>query len=135
MGTRCLTVINDDDLMEEICVIYRQHDGYPRGHGLELYNFLDKFYIVNGIGLNDERKIANGMSCLAAQLIAHFKEGAGSIYIHQAGTRDIGEAYIYVITYDSEKDKIVVEVDDVGSNTPTFKGGLELYHQWIHKMS
>ena len=135
MGTRCLTVINDDDLMEEICVIYRQHDGYPRGHGLELYNFLDKFYIVNGIGLNDERKIANGMSCLAAQLIAHFKEGAGSIYIHQAGTRDIGEAYIYVITYDSEKDKIVIKVNDAGSDTLIFKGGVELYQRWIYNRS
>ena len=135
MGTRCLTVINDNNLMEEICVIYRQHDGYPRGHGLELYNFLDKFYIVNGIGLNDERKIANGMSCLAAQLIAHFKEGAGSIYIHQAGTRDIGEAYIYVITYDSEKDKIVIKVNDAGSDTLIFKGGVELYQRWIYNRS
>ena len=135
MGTRCLTVINDNDLMEEICVIYRQHDGYPRGHGLELYNFLDKFYIVNGIGLNDERKIANGMSCLAAQLIAHFKEGAGSIYIHQAGTRDIGESYIYVITYDSEKDKIVIKVNDAGSDTLIFKGGVELYQRWIYNRS
>ena len=135
MGTRCLTVINDDDLMEEICVIYRQHDGYPRGHGLELYNFLDKFYIVNGIGLNDERKIANGMSCLAAQLVAHFKKGAGSFYLHQAGTRDIGESYIYVITYGSEKDKIVIKVNDAGSDTLIFKGGVELYQRWIYNRS
>jgi len=135
MGTRCLTVINDDDLMEEICVIYRQHDGYPSGHGLELYDFLEDFSIVNGIGLGDNKKIANGMSCLAAQLVAHFKKGAGSFYLHQAGTRDIGESYIYVITYDSEKDKIVIKVDDADSDTLIFKGGVELYQRWIYNRS
>jgi len=135
MGTRSLTTFVDNFTGKNIVVMYRQHDGYPSGHGLELYDFLEDFSIVNGIGLGDNKKIANGMGCLAAQLVAHFKKGAGSFYLHQAGTRDIGEVYIYVITYDSEKDKIVVEVDDVGSNTPIFKGGLELYHQWIHKMS
>ena len=135
MGTRCLTVINDDDLMEEICVIYRQHNGYPSGHGLELYDFLEDFSIVNGIDLGDNKKIANGMSCLAAQLIAHFKKGAGNFYLHQAGTRDIGESYIYVITYDSEKDKIVIKVDDVDSDTLIFKGGVELYQRWIYNRS
>jgi hypothetical protein len=50
-------------------------DGYPDGHGQELADFLDGFKIVNGISTEDRDfpKVANGMGCLAAQVIAHFK--------------------------------------------------------------
>ncbi len=96
MGTRSLTVILDSN-DREICVLYRQFDGYPTGHGAELQHFLCGFSIVNGLGSERERKVANGMDCLAAQLIAHFKTEAGGFYLYPAGTRDCGEEYIYTL--------------------------------------
>src|SRR5690606_27103740 len=104
MGTRCLTVINDFN-GEEIAALYRQFDGYPDGHGSELADFLNEFMLGNGIPYNlDEqlkkqkkKKFANGMNCLAAQIIAHFKDEAGGFYLFKAGTRDCGEEYIYTV--------------------------------------
>lgn len=101
MGTRSLTVVVDHswDKVAEICVLYRQFDGYPSGHGAELKEFLDDMQIINGIPGNPPKKFANGIPCLAAQLIAHFKKDqAGSFYLHPAGTRDCGSEYVYVIS-------------------------------------
>lgn len=95
MSTRSITVFNDEE-NKEICVMYRQMDGYPEGHGKELKDFLKDNVIVNGIG--GEKKAFNGMGCLTASVIAHFKKGIGGFYIYPAGTRDIGEEYIYTIT-------------------------------------
>jgi hypothetical protein len=83
---------------EEIVVMYRQMDGYPTGHGADLKEFLSGFSIVNGYSLDPPVRQANGMGCLAAQTIAHFKTGIGNFYLHPAGTRDCGEEYIYTIS-------------------------------------
>lgn len=94
MGTRSLTVVLDTD-GKEICVLYRQYDGYPTGHGAELKEFLQGFSIVNGLGVGGPEKIANGMGCLAAQIIANFKAEPGGFCVYPSGTRDCGEEYIY----------------------------------------
>jgi hypothetical protein len=63
--------------------LYRQFDGYPSGHGAELADFLNKIEVGNGIpGKPEMGEFANGMGCLAAQLIAHFKKSVGGFYIH-----------------------------------------------------
>ena len=102
MGTRCLTVFVDlrkDEKGKEIAVLYRQMDGYPDGHGAELQQFLAKRPIVNGYNSTDEQnKAFNGMGCLAASVVAHFKQAIGEFYLHPPGTRDIGEEYIYTVT-------------------------------------
>jgi hypothetical protein len=99
MGTRSLTAILDEQ-GNEICVMYRQYDGYPSGHGLELAEFLKPFTIVNGYGMDDKAgQVANGMNDLAAQLVAHFKDGVGNIYLHAAGTRDAWEEYLYTVSW------------------------------------
>lgn len=117
MGTRHLTVVKDHD-GEDLVVMYGQWDGYLSGHGKELKEFLDGFVIVNGITLEKEQlpKIANGMGCLAAQLVGHFKscrkDRAGndvkpiraSYHLEPPGTRDYGEEYIYTITHPVNKD-------------------------------
>ena len=96
MGTRSLTVFMDGK--NEIAVMYRQMDGYPDGHGKDLAEFLQDMYITNGISMQDKnRKTANGIECLAAQVIAHFKRGPGGIYLYKAKARDCGENYIYTI--------------------------------------
>ncbi len=99
MGTRCLTIVEEDE-GAEICVLYRQYDGNPTGHGSELKTFLEGMQVVNGLGIGDQKRIANGMDCLAAQLIAHFKTEPGGFYLYPAGRRDCGEEYIYTVYLD-----------------------------------
>jgi hypothetical protein len=96
MGTRCLTVLTDEK-GNEIVVMYRQFDGYPEGHGKELAEFLSGIKMVNGIS-DRSQKIANGMGCLAAMIVGHFKTEPGGIYLHTSGTRDKWEDYVYFVT-------------------------------------
>ena len=92
MGTRSLTLVYDGN--EAVVNMYRQYDGYPSGHGRELAEFLSPLTIVNGIG-RETANIANGMGCLAAQLVAHFKDGVGQFYLHPVSAKDCGQDYEY----------------------------------------
>ena len=47
MGTRSLTTFKEDHTDKEIVVLYRQYDGYPEGHGIDLFRFLNKMNMVN----------------------------------------------------------------------------------------
>jgi len=102
MGTRSLTFVYDGD--KPIINMYRQFDGYPSGHGSELADFLKGFEIVNGYG-EVKPKIANGMGCLAAQLIANFKQSVGGFYIHAVTDTDCWQDYEYHVY----EDKVVVK--------------------------
>lgn len=102
MGTRCLTVMRNK-LDQEIAVLYRQYDGYPEGHGNDLKKFLAPITLVNGLG-HAASSVANGMDCLAAQIVSHFKQQAGDFYLMPAGTRDVGEDFVYTVY---EKDKSI----------------------------
>src|SRR4051812_3620517 len=96
MPTPCLTVILDDSGVE-ICVLFRPSDGYPTVHGDELKDFLQGFTIVNDLSGDAKLKIANGMDCLAAQIVTHFQKEPCGFYLHAAGTRGRGEEYIYTV--------------------------------------
>jgi len=125
MGTRSLTVFYNNYWPQqdetEVAVMYKQYDGYPSGLGDDLVDLLRGVRIVNGIG-GDVSNIANGMPCLAAQVVSHFKCGgdpsdlfskgiAGGSYLYPAGTRDCGEEYIYEIRcapqVGSERDRAI----------------------------
>lgn len=92
MGTRSVTIIVDKN--QEVCRIYRQMDGYPSGHGADLAKLCD-LKIVNGIG--SDPKIANGMGCLAAQIVAGLKDGPGGIYLEPTGG-EVSDWVEYVYT-------------------------------------
>jgi len=92
MGTRSLTFVYSEDT--PLINMYRQFDGYPTGHGAELAEFLSGFEIVNGYG-EVKPKLANGMGCLAAQLIANFKQSVGGFYIYAVTDNDCGQEYEY----------------------------------------
>jgi hypothetical protein len=133
MGTRSLTVINSEWDDSEICVLYRQYDGYPEGHGKDLLDFLRGMSVVNGMGLDDRERISNGMDCLAAQIVAHFKNGPGYFYLNAAGTRDVCEEFIYTL-YIYNKDKLSIKVEDTyDKGHILFDGSLDEYEQWINK--
>jgi hypothetical protein len=103
MGTRSLTFVYDGD--KPIINMYRQFDGYPKGHGSELSEFLMSGEIVNGFFSNDNAKQFNGMGCLAAQMIAYFKKSVGGFYIYPVDANDYSQDYEYHVY----EDKVVIQ--------------------------
>ena len=125
MGTRSLTYIEESygenrEKKQNILCMYRQYDGYLSGHGAELAEFLQDFNVVNGYNHDTPKRSANGMGCLAAQLIAHFKDGIGNIYIHHPDDKDCGEEFTYTIY--EEDGKVRVRVYDVWAKKIIFDG-------------
>ena len=101
MGTRSLTYVYDGE--KPIVCMYRQYDGYPTGHGAELAEFLSDGMVVNGLG-GDKGKVFNGMGCLAAQMVAHFKQTPGGFYIHAVDLdQDCWQEYEYHLYADKVK--------------------------------
>ena len=94
--------------------MYRQFDGYPTGHGAELAEFLNGGELVNGLGVERDQLQFNGMGCLAASMIAHFKQTPGGFYIHPTDVRDCGQDYEYHVS--EKKDGLYVEVYNCGCN-------------------
>lgn len=94
--------------------MYRQFDGYPTGHGAELAEFLNGGELVNGLGVERDQLQFNGMGCLAASMIAHFKQTPGGFYIHPTEVRDCGQDYEYHVS--EKKDGLYVEVYNCGCN-------------------
>jgi hypothetical protein len=102
MGTRSLTFVYDGD--KPIINMYRQYDGYPEGHGRELAEFLMFGEMVNGFSDENAREW-NGMGCLAAQMIAHFKKSVGGFYIYPVDSTDCWQEYEYHVY----EDKVVIQ--------------------------
>ena len=104
MGTRSLTFVYEDghpgESTPKLVCMYRQYDGYPTGHGAELAEFL----------LKGEH---NGMGCLAASMIAHFKKSIGGFYIYPVDSEDCGQEYEYHI---SENSVTIFEMGYTGEN-------------------
>ena len=93
--------------------MYRQFDGYPEGHGKELYEFLEGYTILNGIpaALDTENgKYANGFGCLAAQLVAHFKNKCtvGGFYLTNEGDSQEYNYKIFPIKTNPQKIGIII---------------------------
>jgi hypothetical protein len=116
MGTRSLTFVYDEQ--DVIINMYRQYDGYPTGHGAELAEFLGQFRMTNGIPVGRDKtgdRVANGMGCLAGQLVAHFKgSDAGQFYLYPASATDCGQDYEYHVYKD--EGGLRVRITDRGCN-------------------
>ena len=114
MGTRCITVVEEED-GTELCRIYRQFDGYPEVHGEEIVEFLSRGNVEHMIGMDEEENFL-GMPDVAASLIAFLKSyrrnhpddepawlppiaGGNRIQLVPIGTHDVGEEYIYTISF------------------------------------
>jgi hypothetical protein len=94
---------------QPIMCLYGQFDGYPSGHGANLADFLDGYQIVNGLDGSTKGKVANGMGCLAAQMVGHFKDGPGLFYLHApVPNQDCGQDYEYHVY----ENKVVILLHD-----------------------
>jgi hypothetical protein len=121
MGTRSLTFVYESD-GELIMNLYRQFDGYPTGHGIELADFLLSGKLVNGY-TKEGAKEFNGMGCLAAQMVAFFKKSVGGFYIHPVTAIDCGQDYEYHVYHD--------RVSVKGYNGEfLFIGRWDSFHEW-----
>jgi hypothetical protein len=118
MGTRSLTYVYNTENTPIVCM-YRQFDGYPSGHGVELAEFLLSGEVVNGIPLNTNKRLFNGMGCLAAQMVDSFKEGSGGIYLHAPILdRDDCQDYEYHVF----EDRVIVFSGRQSENKVAFDG-------------
>jgi hypothetical protein len=116
MGTRSLTRIfetyKDEKKNKQVKIqlvnMYRQYDGYPSGHGTDLADFLNSGKVVNGIGGDEKQTVFNGAGCLAAQMIAHFKDGAGGFYIEPITAKDCGQEYEYEVIVDFDTKEVTL---------------------------
>lgn len=126
MGTRSLTYVYDGG--KPVVCMYRQFDGYPSGHGKELAEFLLSGKMVNGLGPEDE-KVFNGVECLAAQMVAHFKKGPGGIYLVVPELdADHGQEYEYHISHVDGRG-LVIRVIEFPDET-LFTGSPEEFSEW-----
>jgi len=120
MGTRSLTTFiesykdqNGKKKKKKLITMYRQYDGYPEDHGLELANFLCQGEMVNGLSIEWKNVQFNGMGCLSAQVVEYFKNGSGGIYL-QREHKNSGECYRYEIISDFETNELTVKILEVG---------------------
>ena len=97
MGTRALIRVFDDaESTTELVCIYRQFDGYVDGLGADIAEVLRGKSFVNG--MSGGHAVFNGMGCFAAQLIRDLKgDRPGNVYVYPAGSKDVGEEYVYEI--------------------------------------
>jgi hypothetical protein len=122
MGTRSLTRVietytdnNGKQKQEKLLTMYRQFDGYPSGHGLELAEFITSGVVVNGIGGDNKQKVFNGAGCFAAQMISHFKgDSAGGFYIYSNSAKDVGEEYEYHVLVDFNTKQVTLKCYECG---------------------
>jgi len=134
MGTRSLTRViprqeglsfNEGHKKVELAYVnmYRQMDGYPESHGLDLAEFLKDIDIVNGIPLERSRMRfqANGSGCLAAQMVKHFKEEIGYIYLHPHDNESGWEDYIYTV-YPKTGEETFISIYEVYNKKCIFVG-------------
>ncbi len=114
MGTRSLTRVistykdeaKNKRVKFHLVNMYRQYDGYPEGHGAELAEFLNSKKVVNGIG--SDKNVFNGASCLAAQMVAHFKTGPGGFYLEPISAKECGQEFEYEILVDYDTREITL---------------------------
>jgi hypothetical protein len=138
MGTRSTTLFietykdeSGKQKKNKIVVMYRQFDGYPSGHGQELAEFLSKGKLVNGMGM-DDNIVFNGMGCLTAQVVAHFKDGAGGIYL-QTNDKGCWEEFRYQVIGDFDTKELIIKVFSSYKSKLIFEGTPTEMLNWIEE--
>ena len=137
MGTRSLTRVietwNDEKTnklkKQTLVCMYRQFDGYPSGMGSDLAEFINGGKLVNGISPSETERVFNGMGCLAAQMVAHFKDGAGGYYLYPTNVGKVWQEYEYeIIQHENEPIQLkVIEIGYINDKGKYCKGKKTLY--------
>jgi hypothetical protein len=93
MSTR--SVVRVFDGTEEVCTIYRHHDGYPSGMGADLVAILDGRRVVNGLTCDsrDSHNEVNGTGRVAALIVHELYEHNPEVV--RTGTKYMWQEYEY----------------------------------------
>ncbi|SVD27228.1 uncharacterized protein METZ01_LOCUS380082 [marine metagenome] len=152
MGTRSVTHFKESSTADPFMTLYRQYDGNPQNHGLDMVRFMQGKELVNGFGIDDTHNF-NGMGDLAAQMVAHFKTynyplhdvngvmlpnmmksprytepRVGGYYIMAPGAEDVGEQYSYHIYPHDEE--IFITIFDEYEEDVIYEGSVTDYSYW-----
>lgn len=100
MNQQCCTSIFRRGRHTPLCTMFRFSCGEPEIHGQELAAFLKNTQVVSEAVPGHPAKYAAGAECLAAQMVAHFKDGPGEIYLTDAWTANVQYEYLVVIDSD-----------------------------------
>jgi hypothetical protein len=97
MGTRSIIKVHDKNGKSIICM-YRQFDGSLRYAGKQYLHFVKSLRLVDGYSAGDKKQ-ANGMGCLAAQLVKKFKKLTGGFYLELPETKmfEVDAEFEYLI--------------------------------------
>jgi hypothetical protein len=128
MGTRSLIHFKEDG--KTFCTVYRQFDGYPSGRGLELAEWLSNITVVNGL-TGDGKHVANGLGCLAAQWIAHEKDGPGGIYMVPPGKEPDLEEYTYDVDVNFDTRQVTLRCFD--GDEKVFEGPAKGFAKFLNQ--
>ena len=90
--------------------VYKHYDGYPNVLGVTLASYLDGCEIRNGIPNEYQGPIANGINCLAAQLVSWLKQEPGDVYLQPPNHIDI-EDFIYYI-WVKQDEEVMISIFD-----------------------
>lgn len=93
MSTR--SVVRVFEGTEEVCTIYRHHDGYPSGMGADLVTILEGRRVVNGLSVSsrDSHNEINGTGRVAALIIHELYDSDPKVL--RTGEEDVGQDYEY----------------------------------------
>ena len=109
----------------KLVLLYAQFDGYPEGHPMDTAEWLAGGTVVNGLRMDEKGLTFNGAGCLAAQLVAKYKDAPGGYYIHPMSHRgNCWENYTYdiIVKEDGTIEYIAYEVNGgYGEKRPRFK--------------
>lgn len=141
MGTRSTYRIiekREEDVQDEIALIYVQYDGYPEGHPLSVAEYLSSGTLVNGYDSSMPSLTFNGAGCLAARLIGFLKQDkTGNVYLYPSRFRgNSGEDYLYDIIVNSESNYIEMVCYTNGYDYPAnelFRGTPQDFVEFVNK--
>ena len=88
--------------------IYHHYDSYPDHLGVGIAKYLSDIRVVNGLGSHKGEVLANGMGCLAAQVLTYLKLGrhydlekdeiqSGNVYLDAPNEKRGDVEYCYYI--------------------------------------
>ena len=94
--------------------IYHHYDSYPDHLGVGIAKYLSDIRVVNGLGSHKGAVLANGMGCLAAQVLTYLKLGrhydlekdeiqSGNVYLDAPNEKRGDIEYCYYIWATEDK--------------------------------
>lgn len=124
----------------ELCDIYVHFDGYPEYLGVRLGEICKGKIVKNGYSSSSTENIANGMSCLAAQIIALLKLDdagvvqPGNVSLQNSKSRAGDTEWRYQVYLDDNR-QVKIKVISLNLNRLIFEGTPEeVIHEFEDKM-